>query len=497
MADEHPSRELLELFLGDDLPAGERRAIVRHLLTGCPQCTAAAHEIWAAAGGPEPARVGRRRRVPAHAAGAEESEARLHPASYRGVVERAAARGGRRERELAAERAAAPGLATRLLRAPAARRRAMIERDPSLASCGLADLLLARSDETLDRPDHGPDHGPGHGMDRETDDAVELAELALAVAEHLDRERCGATVAAEVALRAWAALGEARRRRGDWTGAERALAAARAQLRRAAASGNAGDAEDPAGERAEILLLAGGLALDRGRPLAADPLLARAVAAARAAEEPRLLARALVEHGLALASYGRPEEARAAIEALREGSELAAEPAAGQAGDRAGGRLLAAALDRLTELLAGLGRGAEAALQLERLRPLGDRLGAAGRARLDWLTAKVALALESPAEAEAAFLAARDGFLGLAHGREAALVSFDLARLYLRDRRAAELRGLAGGLYPIFAARDLPREALMALVVFRRAAESATVTAELLAELERYLHGFPPAARAA
>jgi len=37
----------------------------------------------------------------------------------------------------------------------------------------------------------------------------------------------------------------------------------------------------------------------------------------------------------------------------------------------------------------------------------------------------------------------------------------------------------------------------MALVVFRRAAESATVSAELLAELLRYLNGFAPLARAA
>ena len=492
MADEHPSRELLELFLGDELPPIERREIVRHLLTGCPRCTDATREIWAAAGGPEPGRIGRRHRAEPSAPAEDAAQPTSHPASYRGVVERAAERGRRRERELREERAAAPGLATRLLRAPAGRRRAMIERDHRLATCGLADLLLTRSGEA-DEPAHG----------------VELAELALAVAERLDRERCGATVASEVVLRAWAALGEARRRGGDLEGAERALAAAQAQLRLAAAGG---DAEDPAGERAELLVLAGALARDRGRLAAAAPFLARAVAAARSTEEPRLLARALLTRGLALAAAGGGEEA---VEALREGTELAAEIETPSGGNLAGGRLLAAGLDRLVELLAAQGRGAEAARDLERLRPLAGRLGAVGGARLDWLAAKVALAGERPAagsdphpaarseeveraaSAEEALLAARDAYLGLGRGREAALVSLDLALLYLRHRRAPDLRGLGGELYPIFAARDLPREALMALVVFRRAAESATVSAELLSELERYLCGFAPAARAA
>ena len=53
MASEHPQRELLERFLGGELPPEERRTVVRHLLTGCPQCTTITREIWSLTGSRE------------------------------------------------------------------------------------------------------------------------------------------------------------------------------------------------------------------------------------------------------------------------------------------------------------------------------------------------------------------------------------------------------------------------------------------------------------
>jgi hypothetical protein len=473
--EEHPDRERLERFLGDELPADERRAVVRHLLTGCPQCTAVTRRLWSLTDGPEGAHdsLGS-----AGSAADGRAASVLHPASYSGLFERVAARGRKRERALAAERAEAPRLTEHLLRAPAARRLGMAQADPRLASAALVDLLLERSEAGSRAA--APQQEAETGRAPEPIEPVELAELALAVAERLDPERCGAAVARDLLLRAWAGLGEARRRVGDLAGGEEALAGGERLLREEEERAGAAYGAGAAGERPDLLLLAGGLAADRGRHHAAGALLERAVGAARAADEPRLLARALLEHGLALAASGRLE---AAIAALEEG---AAEPLA----EAAEPSLLGAGLERLTDVATTLGRSAEAARVLARLRPLAARLGSPSGPRLRWLEGRIAEVDERAGEAEAAFLQARAGLLALARGRDAALVSLDLALLYLRDRRWSELRRLAGELYPIFAARDMRREALMALLVFRRAVESETVSVELLMEIARYLSGF-------
>ncbi len=455
MANEHPDRELLERFLGDELAADERRAVVRHLLTGCPQCTEVTRQLWSLTGGPQPA-------PPTSAIAPRVT----HPSSYRGLFERVARRGRQRERELAAEREEAPRLAARLLRTPAAKRRALAAADPRLASSALVDLLVYRSEEGALDAAVGP---------------VELAELALAIAERLDPQRCGAGVVRELVLRAWAALGAAHRLGGDLGAAERALGAAEALL------DGWRDAGEPAGERPRLLVLAGTLAGDHGHLEAAGALLARAVAAARMQDEPRLLARALIERGLALAAAGQLE---AAAQALREGTDPQVEPE--------DPRLLAAGLDRLTDLAATLGRGEEAARHLVRLRRLAARrpeMAEASGPRQRWLAGKIAVAAERPAEAEAAFLEAGAGLLALGRGRDAALAALDLAVLYLRAGRWGELQRLAGEIYPVFTARDMQREALMSLLVFRRAAESETVSVELLVEIARYLTGFAPGAR--
>lgn len=45
MKDYHLSPDLLNRFLEGSLDAGERRRVVRHLLTGCPACQKVAREL--------------------------------------------------------------------------------------------------------------------------------------------------------------------------------------------------------------------------------------------------------------------------------------------------------------------------------------------------------------------------------------------------------------------------------------------------------------------
>ena len=42
----HPAKEDLQRFMAGDLPRAEARAVVRHLLRGCPICSRETSELW-------------------------------------------------------------------------------------------------------------------------------------------------------------------------------------------------------------------------------------------------------------------------------------------------------------------------------------------------------------------------------------------------------------------------------------------------------------------
>ncbi len=107
--------------------------------------------------------------------------------------------------------------------------------------------------------------------------------------------------------------------------------------------------------------------------------------------------------------------------------------------------------------------------------------------RLTGLRGKIAAARGDFATAEAAFLEMRTGFLGQGIGFDAAIVSMDLALLYLRQGRTAELKTLAREMLPIFRSQDVHREAVAALVLFQEAAREEQITAVFVRELAAYL----------
>src|SRR5262249_37232575 len=162
-----------------------------------------------------------------------------------------------------------------------------------------------------------------------------------------------------------------------------------------------------------------------------------------------------VERGTLHAGQGHYASA---IELLGEGAERLdgeADPA-----------LLASALHRRAALLLEVGRGTQArevALRLPpRYDPCEDR---AELLRLRWLLGKID-------GDEAALAAAREGLLALGLGLAAAQASLDLAVVYARKERWGEIRRLAAEIFPIFRTRDLRRESMAALLVFRRAVET-------------------------
>jgi len=107
------------------------------------------------------------------------------------------------------ERAAAPAACAELLALPPETALERIRGEIRFQTWGLCELLLARA---------------------ESETAEHFAALALAGAERLDPSRHAPAVVEDLKARAWAALGEARRRGEDLAGAEEALRAGAACL---------------------------------------------------------------------------------------------------------------------------------------------------------------------------------------------------------------------------------------------------------------------------
>jgi hypothetical protein len=135
-------------------------------------------------------------------------------------------------------------------------------------------------------------------------------------------------------------------------------------------------------------------------------------------------------------------------------------------------RLLLCVQHILADCLATAGRLTEARSLLGRSRPL-YRLYADGwtQGHLRWLRGKIALGLGETAEAEAELLGAHSTFLARGAPFEAALAACELAPLYARQERAAELTTLASGAARTFAACGVACEAQRAEIFLRQAEE--------------------------
>lgn len=117
-------------------------------------------------------------------------------------------------------------------------------------------------------------------------------------------------------------------------------------------------------------------------------------------------------------------------------------------------------------------------------RRLGDSLM---QLRYPWIRGRIAAARREYPEAEAHFVRVRDGFVAAGMGFDAALVSLDLAEVYLRAGRNRETKRLAEEMVPIFAAQDIHQEALAALRVFTEAAQREALSLALVRDLRGYL----------
>ncbi|HSL82147.1 MAG TPA: hypothetical protein VLF66_05190 [Thermoanaerobaculia bacterium] len=192
------------------------------------------------------------------------------------------------------------------------------------------------------------------------------------------------------------------------------------------------------------------------------------------------LARCRLTRGTLYQAWGRPEDALGAAEA--------AEEALDRLGPGAEPRLRLAARHNRGFYLCDLGRFAEAEALLAESRSLYERFEDPWtRCRLAWLEGKIARGLGRDGEAEERFMAAREGFLAEGSAYDAALVSLELAVLYLDQARTSDVLALAREMAATFRRLKVHREALAAARLFARAAGAEAVTADLLHGLAAYL----------
>lgn len=353
-----------------------------------------------------------------------------------------------------AERRGAPELLEALLARPAALRRELVRQSPRFGSYELVDHLARAARR--------------EGF-RDPVQSLELARLSLEVAEALEGAGWPRGVANDGRALAWAGVANAHRIVKELVEAERAME----QARRYLAEGT--------GEpdlRAEVLSLLGSLRIDEARFDEAVTALEEAAAIYRAHRDRPAEGKVLMQLGNAAGERGETAEA---VRCLVEARRLLGADAPGELG------LLAA--QSLLGWLVADGRAAEARAVLEELEgeARGREMSFYLRQRLPWARARLLWLEGDRAAAESELRAVREAYRGNDEVYRVCLVSLDLATLYLEEGRTGEVRQLARELCTLFLSRQLHRNALQALVLFQRAAETETATVALLRDLSRFL----------
>jgi tetratricopeptide (TPR) repeat protein len=350
------------------------------------------------------------------------------------------------------ERAGASSLYSELLRHPVERRLFLLRNCPRFHTWGFCELLLHRSQEKNFQD-------PARGES--------LALLGIEVLDHLDPVVYGSGSLEDLRARAWSYVANSRRIRSDLRGAEEAFEFAFSFLRLGTG--------DPM-ERALLLDLKASLLTKQRRISSALELLRRAVDIFLEVGDKHRAGRALVNMSLAHSMAGEPQKAISLLYQALPLIDSKREP-----------RLELVAWHNLIDGLTETGQFMEAQKLLIKARPLYKKFTPWLQHFRAGIEGKIARGLGQMGQAEALFLAARDGFLADDAIYEMALASMDIASLYAEQGRMAELKRLAEEMIPIFSSRQIHREALAALDYWRQAVEAEQACAALVAGVASFL----------
>ena len=144
-------------------------------------------------------------------------------------------------------------------------------------------------------------------------------------------------------------------------------------------------------------------------------------------------------------------------------------------------KLVLAAVHGLLWCLVDSGFAAEANRLLAEARPIYEVHGQHfDQLRRLWLEGRIAAHLGEEARAEFFLHQVREGFKEVDQAYDVALISLDLAALWLHQGRTLEIKELIDEMITIFRARSIHREALGALLMLKKAFETDQATAALL-----------------
>ena len=351
----------------------------------------------------------------------------------------------------AADRRAAPGLWRRLQPYSALDQRAIVLEQEEFHRWALSELV---SHESLD------------AAVENADQAIELAELACVIASLVPG---GETWRSRIKGYAGFHLGNAIRVKGN-------LPSAKDAFQHAQAFWAAGSAGDPSGLLNEVRVLgieASMLRAERHLTEALN-LLDKAIQLEGIGPQ---IGRFLVMRAKALEEMDRFEEAIATLHQALPRIDPEREP-----------RLLWNYHFNLLVNLTNLGRFAEAEPLLKLVLEQASRFAKGlNRTRLVWLQGRIAAGLGSVREAEAALKHAKAELEKQEIAFDEALVSLELAVLYLQQGRTGEVKALARQMAATFQQQGVERETLAAVLLFRDAADRERATAELARRVADFL----------
>lgn len=451
MSNGHPSNEDLNLFLSRPANTARNGRVVRHLLAECPAC----QERLRQSGWPED-RLERLLRITnSESAAAEGASAATQ--SYDHAFSKA-------ERSLAAFFApvrpmeGVPELLLAELESLSPEEQ--IRRggsDPRYAQPQLVHYLSDRSHAIRY---HAPD------------EMLHLADLARTVAEACVPEAAGGELRlADLRAWAWGHYGNALRVCGQLREAEEALTRA-AKLR------EEGTGDPPL--RATLLEKMASLSTFQRRFEAAISLAEAAAQIYRDLGETHMLASALVQQAIAALYSGETESA---VDTLNR-----AIPLIDHEGDP---HLLLAACHNLVHCYLGLDRPEQALSIYSETRDLYKEFSdSLIQLRIGWQEGQLLRELGHLREAESALLQARSGFMERGLMYEVAVVSLDLAALYVRLHSIEEVRQIAVAAVPIFRALGVDREALASLLQLQQVADQEQEALELIRFLNARIEPF-------
>jgi tetratricopeptide (TPR) repeat protein len=183
--------------------------------------------------------------------------------------------------------------------------------------------------------------------------------------------------------------------------------------------------------------------------------------------------KALIKKGAALSYAGRHAQAARLVRRGLAKIDPFEEP-----------RLMVVARHNLIGCLKGSGHAEEALRILNETRGLYLSLGEPSHlVRLRWMEGKLYRDLGRLDEAESAFREVREDFIRQRIGLEAAMVSLDLAMVFLERGETGEIKRLAAEMIAVFESREDHQRAMAAFLLFQKAAEAEPVTLALLQEV--------------